>query len=353
MHFKTVSYRDSACTTMDAFSLLVPTDWAFEGGIQWRMDNVMMPATCGFKVSGGGVEMQALPGQAFFWTSLPHVRLSHPVGSTYLGAAVCPPLSAPEFLTRVMLPALRPEVDDLTVVREGPATDMGSALGFGATFEDCGSAGSSGAGARVRYRQGDKQYEEELYCTVTAFSFEIPAGGALIDCIFWIADHLFSFRAEQGRLDELKGVLQAIMYSFRLNPHWVGRSNRIVLLLKDRQINKPYSLRQLNAETACLAVGPDASLDSCALRQSAYRWIADSLSSDGATGEYYDPIQQICVRLPAGYTYAWASDAGEYLLSNSVDAYPYSGFTELWKIMEPISLGPPVGGPSPSPETCA
>jgi len=338
LRFKTVSYRDRACTVIEAFSLLVPDSWRFEGGIRWSADNVMMPATCGFKASGCGIEVQALPGHAFFWTSLPQVRLSHPVGSMYLGATVCPPVTAPEFISNIMLPALRGNASDLTIIKESPPVDMGSTLGFGATFKSCGVSESCGAGARVKYRQNAKEFEEELYCTVTSFKFALPAGGDLIDCVFWMADSLFSFRGEDGHLDGVKDILQTMMYSIRYNPQWLDKNNRIVLFLKDRQMNKPYSLRQLSIDVDGGAAQYGDGLKYFDQRQSAYRWIADSLCRNNSTDEYYDPIQQICVRLPAGYDDAWASDTGEYLLSNHSDLSADNRFTEIWKVMEPLRV---------------
>jgi len=305
----------------------------------------MMPATCGFKASGCGVEIQALPGQAFFWTSLPQVRMSHPVGSTYLGATVCPPITAPDFIRRIMLPALRDDADELTLVSESQPVDMGNTLGFEATFKSCGISESCGAGARVKYQQNAKEFEEELYCTITSFKFALPAGGDLIDCVFWMADSLFSFRGERGRIDEVKDILQTVMYSIRYNPQWLDKNNRIVLFLKDRQINKPYSLRQLSIDLDGGVVQYSDGMQYRDQRQSAYRWIADSLCRNNSTDEYYDPIQQICVRLPAGYDDAWASDTGEYLLSNHNDLSSDNRFTEIWKVMEPLRVEPAVNTP--------
>lgn len=353
LRFRTVSCIDKACTGLEAFSLLVPAGWGFEGGVRWSVDNTMMPSTSGFKVAGDGVEIQSLPGQAFVWTSLPQVRQSHPVGTRYLGATFCPPLDASEFLTLMMIPALRPEVDGLTIIRGIPPVDLGSTLGFEATISPGESAHSFGSGIRVQYRESGKIYEEVLYCTVTTFTYKIPVGTAFIDHIFWMADHLISIRAEQGGLDGMKDLLQAILYSFRINPLWMEKANRIALYLKDRQLNKPYSLRQLGTEIDEAVVPGADGMQASELRQSGYRWIADRLCGVSSPGEYYDPIQQICVRLPSGFEHAWASSAGEYLLSNRDDQIEGKCDEDKWKIMEPINLEAPAVGPSETPATCA
>ncbi|CAJ35315.1 hypothetical protein [Methanocella arvoryzae] len=354
LRFKTVSCLDKACTGLEAFSLLAPAGWDFEGGIRWSVDDTMMPSTSGFKIAGDGVEMQFLPGQAFVWTSLPQILLTHPAGTRYLGATLCPLLDSSEFLHQIMLPALRPGLDDLAIIRDIQPVRMESTLGFETTLRSSGgSASSSGAGIRVRYRSQGKRYEEALYCTVTTFIFKIPVGSAFIECIFWMADNLVSIRAEPGRLDGLKGLLQTILYSFRFNPLWVEKANRIGIFLKDHQMNKPYSLRQLGREIDEAAIPGAGGLQAGRLKESGYRWIADSLCGTSASGEYYDPIQQICVRLPSGFEQAWASDLGEYLLSNSEDRIEDSGLAGAWKIMESISLESAAGRPSATSATCA
>lgn len=346
MRFRTFNYVDKACTGMEAFSMLAPADWSLEGGIRWSPDNVMMPATQGFKVSGSDISMEVLPGEAFFWTNLPQVRLSHPVGSRYLGATVCPVFHAGDVIKRILLPAYRGDAGRVVIREESPATDIGGTLGFESAFKNCGISSSEGASLRIEYAEDGKTYEEELFCTVTSFRFAVPSGGSDICVMFWIADHIFSFRAPAGTLDGMAGTFQSMVHSYRINPWWLDKYNRIVLFLKDRQMYRHFSLRQLSADVEKAGTSHDAGMRSYALRQSAYRWIADGIGRRGSTGEYYDPIQQICVRLPSGYDHAWASDTGEYLLSDHRDIHPDSGFAEIWKSMEPLSIEPPGPGPS-------
>jgi hypothetical protein len=348
LHFRTLDIVDKACTGMEALSLLVPGDWSFRGGINWSVDDVIMPASCGFEASGDGVDMQALPGRAFFWTGLPHVRLGHPVGSRYLGATVCPVLGAPEVIKSLILPSLRPEARNMRVTEEGPPANIGSLLGFGAAFTSYGTASSEGARLRVEYDEDGREYEEELFCTVTSLCYSVPSGAGEFLYTFWMADNMFAFRAKKGELDRNAGVLQTMAGSLRLNPAWFEKYSRIVIYLKDHQVFKPYSLRQLSDDVDKVPV--IASSYQCyALRQSAYRWIADNLGNSRRTGEYYDPIQQISVSLPAGFDYAWSNEAGEYLLSSRVEVQPDIGYAGIWKMME--AIGRDASAPEPSTAT--
>ncbi|MCB0586461.1 MAG: hypothetical protein KDD06_14215, partial [Phaeodactylibacter sp.] len=51
LKFKKVSYIDQTGTGLEAFSLLMPADWQFTGGITWMLDVPMMPARAAFRAS--------------------------------------------------------------------------------------------------------------------------------------------------------------------------------------------------------------------------------------------------------------------------------------------------------------
>lgn len=330
---------DRACTGIEAFSMLMPEGWAFSGGVRWSPEDTMMPAAAGFRASGNGITLQALPGKAFFWTDLAQVRARHPVGSRYLGAVVCPPLEPSDVIRDVILPALRPDAGGLKVIGESPLHTTEVATGSGMEFQSYSSSSLEGSRARVEYDMHGTGIEEEIFCIVTNFSFTVPAGGDEITYAFWMADDIFSFSAEKGKLDDSMGVLQTMMYSLRLNLQWFEKYFRIKKYLKDRQMFRQSSLRQLSMDVD-KAVMPDAGevMKLYSQKQSIYGLIARRPDGAAYTGEYYDPVQQICVRLPSSYDHAWANGSGGYLLSNMVDFQPDDSFTEIWKMMEKIGM---------------
>jgi len=50
LRFQKFTYVDQQGTGIEAFSFLMPSDWEFEGGIRWILDNPAMPAVSEFKV---------------------------------------------------------------------------------------------------------------------------------------------------------------------------------------------------------------------------------------------------------------------------------------------------------------
>jgi DNA-directed RNA polymerase subunit RPC12/RpoP len=50
MKFSTVTRKDLQGTGMNAFRLLIPSGWQFQGGVSWLNDNPGMPAVVAFRV---------------------------------------------------------------------------------------------------------------------------------------------------------------------------------------------------------------------------------------------------------------------------------------------------------------
>ncbi len=342
LRFNKLDHIDRACTGMEAFSMLVPSGWSFEGGLRWSVKNTIMPAALGFKLSGDSVTVQAIPGHAFFWTDLPYIRVSHPIGSKYLGAVVCPVLEPLDVINDIIVPSLRPDASGIKVVEEGPVDRLEGSMGFDAEFKSFARSSTEGARTRLEYSLDGREMEEEIFCTVTVFHFNVSDRSDDLGYIFWMADHMYTFSAEKGKLEHNMDTLQTIMHSFTVNPAWFEKYSRIVLYLKDRQAHRQSSLRQLSMDVDLMVnANVNEILRPYAQRHTANKWVAGHLDNGEHTDEYYDPIQQICVRLPSGFDHAWASGTGEYLLSNKSDFQPDSGFTELWKMMEKITVETP------------
>ncbi|MCX6348472.1 MAG: hypothetical protein NTV79_03075, partial [Candidatus Aureabacteria bacterium] len=90
--YKTVQCLDKQGIGIEAFRMLIPSDWRFSGGVNWILDNPAMPATAAFQVSApsGGVEFEVFPNLAFFSTDNQMVLMNFPPGSRYFGSEVRP-----------------------------------------------------------------------------------------------------------------------------------------------------------------------------------------------------------------------------------------------------------------------
>src|SRR3989338_3821350 len=81
--FKTFSYIDVGATDIEAFRMLIPNDWKFQGGIRWILDNPGMPAIVGFIAGSGVDEFEVFQNQPFFWTNVFGTLMIFPRGSRY------------------------------------------------------------------------------------------------------------------------------------------------------------------------------------------------------------------------------------------------------------------------------
>lgn len=94
LHLKRFACVDRQGTGIEAFSMLIPADWRFAGGIQWILDNPSMPATAAFTVrsSDGSDVFEVFPNQAFYWTDNQMMLATIPPGGRYFGNEVRPPV---------------------------------------------------------------------------------------------------------------------------------------------------------------------------------------------------------------------------------------------------------------------
>ncbi len=119
LRFQKLTYVDQQGTGLEAFSFLMPADWEFEGGIQWILDNPVMPAVSAFKVINpdGKEQFEVFPNHCYFWTNNPQQLILSPPGSRYFGSIVKKPLTAQEALQYIILPENRSGYPELTIIK--------------------------------------------------------------------------------------------------------------------------------------------------------------------------------------------------------------------------------------------
>jgi len=93
LRFKKYVYIDSQGTGIEGFSFLMPTDWQFDGGMQWILDNPAMPSVTAFRVFNpkGKEEFEVFANHCYFWTNNSQLLGMFPPGSKYFGSTVKQP----------------------------------------------------------------------------------------------------------------------------------------------------------------------------------------------------------------------------------------------------------------------
>jgi hypothetical protein len=174
MKLKTLSYVDQQGIGTEAFRMLIPSDWNFEGGIEWRFDNPGAPAVAKFWVRepNGKAELQLLPAQSFFSTEDPTVLYYFPVGSKYYGNEVRPyPALGPSVtLKQIIIPRFRGNVTNLQIVSEQSLPEVADLLRAGLPAQP--NTTTEAAMIRIEYEQNGKPMEEEIYCVIETATFK-------------------------------------------------------------------------------------------------------------------------------------------------------------------------------------
>ena len=332
--FKNFSYRDREGMGIEAFSMLIPADWQFSGGINWLLDNPGMPATARFRVTApdGSGEFEVFPNQPFFWSNNQMLLSTFPIGSRYFGNEVHPPLGPLQALKEIVLPRFRGDVRDLRIVSEENLPDLAKELGAGAAQSGVSTA-AAGARVRVEYTRGGTPVEEDIYAVVESVSFPIQSMYGITTNTNWYVDYIFSFKAPKGTLDSQAKTFQTIARSFRINPRWFSKYNQLVEQLIQAQIRQIHNVGELSRIIARTSDEiSDISMQAYNNRQKVNDRIADNFSRYiRGVDDYYDPVAEKQVDLPSGYDNAWTNSLGEYVLSEDPSYNPNIGSNLNWE----------------------
>jgi hypothetical protein len=337
LKYKTAEFVDTQGIGTAAFSLLIPSDWDFQGNINWALDNPAMPATASIATwnPNGTEEFDIYPNQAYFWTDNPLVQQTNPLGSTYFGAVVKSPIGPIEALKSIILPMYRSDVTYLQIVSEKNLPDLDKLFNTG-TDPNTGLSSSAESGKiRVEYTLNGVQMEEELYCVIQSLKIPTQSIYGTVTNNNWYLSNLASFRAEKGKLDQESKMFQTIAFSAKIDKNWLNKYNQLVVYLIQNQIKQIQSLGQLSQ---ILSQTSDQISDENLKDWEQRQGVNDGLVQDFCNQileiqPYNDPITGTTVDLPAGYTSVWTNSLGEYILGDSPSFNPNIGSNLNWQPM--------------------
>jgi hypothetical protein len=338
IRLKTFKCVDKQGIGVEAFRMLIPSEWQFEGGIQWVMDNPAMPAVAAFRVTNpkGTEELEVFPNQMFFWTNNQMLLATFPVGSRYFGSEVRPPAAPTDFLQNVLIPRFRGNVVNLRVVETKQLPDLARQLGAGMQAQPGVSTSADGGNVKIEYQRDGRWMEETIYTVVESFTFPIQTMYGVVANTNWVGDYIFSFKSEKGKLDASSKIFQTMVSSFQLNPQWFSKYSQLTEYLIRNQIQQIQTIGQISRIISQTSDEiSDMIMKSYEDRQATYDRISTEFSQMiRGVEEYYDPVDQKPVELPSGYTGAWTNSLGEYILSDDSSFDPNIGSSQNWQRME-------------------
>jgi hypothetical protein len=323
IRLKTISFIDQDGTGTEAFKMLIPTDWQYEGGIQWIMDPPNMPAVSQFRVWNpkGTEEFRVFPSQAFYWTDNPLTAQLFPTGSKYFGNEVRELLNPLDALKQIVIPRFLGDVQRLEVINEQDISDL---IPTSEPTQDALPTSRGVGKIRVEYQQNGLTYEDEIYCAVEATYMPTQTMSGTQTNIMWGVNYICSFKAEKGKLDASGKILQTISDSVTVNLQWFNTYVQVIeylIKMKIQQINSIGQLGSIIAQTGSEI--RQENLDAYYQREEMNDRVSQQFSEYmRGVDSYYNPLEEKNVELPTGYDNVWVNGNGEYVLSDNPNYNP-------------------------------
>jgi hypothetical protein len=341
---------------MPAFSVLIPTDWKFDGEVRYAqgVGNPEDLARLAFRATSpdGRLAIEMFPGWTWTWADDPMMRQAmqnQNAMTARMGGArseIGPPMSARDFLTRVAVPRLRPGAK---VMGTEPIPDLDQAL-QGQVKQAQTMAAQAGvqmrlkadqARARIQLTSAKGPAEEWItaivYVRATAMPSMNPATGQMVQSAMYqsSAESLFGLRAPPGELPTHEKLFHAVVSTARVDPVWQGRVTQVQLNMQAANVQGARDRSRIIAQSAedtrrTIKEGYEARQKS--EDRNAERW------SDAMRGlqTYRNPSTGEDVKLDNSYAHAWASGDGEYVLSNAPGFKPGQVLQGNWTELQPI-----------------
>ncbi len=336
---------------VEAFRLLLPSDWKTEGGIRWVSDlgcppniiHVEFRATAPDGVTG----VEFLP--SFTWASSDDPMMQNIIqqqAQNRLGCSYGPPVGAVDFLHQKLVPQFRPNarIQSEEILQAATKTLQANFAAINQQYAAKGlQAMQTGDVGRVRlaYAMGAREVEEWISASVVAnITVGMSTAGAMQGNLNATArsyqltgQDVYVMRAPKGQLDGQAALFSLIFDSIRLNPQYLAAVSRFYA-----------NIARINAQGAAdrHRIWKEAQAYIDKTRQEAYAYqqqVQDRIHEQfGQTirgvETYKDPRSNERVELSSGYQQAWSNGKGEYIVSDSVNFDPRVVLKEDWTLMK-------------------
>jgi len=344
---------------MTALTVLVPTDWSFQGEVRIDPKNACTATLVqvSFRATSpdGRTAVELFPGAAWSWSDDPATRQllerDRQAKARFgrKGCPVGPPLSAKDYLSRSLAARARPgarivesEVDPqaakalagLVKQAEAQAAQVGLTMQLRADT----------ARIRIEYDREGKPEEEWLTGVTIARGTWAPTldarSGRMGQALSYScgAQFLFGARAPKGQLEASDKLFRAVVGSVRVAPAWQARVQDAQLKIQAAELKGARDRSRIIARSQ-----QDASRivnEGFQRRQEAQERNSEEWSQVIRGVETYrNPSTGETVELSNRYGNAWSNGKNEYLLSESPNFNPNTVSRDSWTRLEPVPVG--------------
>jgi len=341
--FRNQIVMDQQGLGLEAFRMLVPKDWIFNGGITWNFAKNPPEPFVIYTVASpdGGSVIQQFPRLNMFWCQDQSIQYSY----AQSGYGILQPMGAIDFLQRVFILQARQGVSDLKVLETQPlpaaakqalaentlTLNLYHQISPSATpYELRADAGR----VKVEYAQGGRRIVEDFTATITYFiTNALTMSGMYTQNVSWNPS-VTSFRAPADEMPAKVRLFQISIYSRFNNPVWNVSYTRLCAIVtreKLRQQQAIFARYQQIHKT--LEECNDIIWQTYQNRSAAEDRMFDGYIQ-GLRGveTYVDPVNNRNIDLPTGYDNAWTNGT-DYVFSDNANFNPNLSSSQNWQQM--------------------
>jgi hypothetical protein len=335
---------------LTAITLLIPTNWTVQGGVEWGTKGPGGVVTFRASSPDGRTVVEAFPPASWEWSSDPSMvqimqrQRANDAKFGLQGSEIGPPLSARDYLTRYLVPRSRAGArflgaDVVPESAQAVANDIRKAQQEAIQGSFRTQLQGDSARIHIAYEREGQAEEEWLTGVAYARGTSYPAVSQSISYSCG-ALNLFAFSAPAGRLEANEKLFKAIVGSMRPDPNWQARVQQVQANIQAIQLKGAVDRSRIIAKSA-----EDTSQiinETYQRRQESQDRISQKWSQVNRGVETYrDPSNGETVELSNAYGNAWKNGRGEYLLSDSPGFDPAVELKENWTRLEHVEPGKP------------
>ena len=334
----------------NAFSILLPEDWQLQGGIQWRAERPLLPASLAFRTASANASLQleCFQDEAYFWVDAEGLWFPYDYGPEtraqyamqYQGYEARRAIPAGEYLSEVIIPRYRGNVAGLqllnTVSLSGHelVLKMENLLAQRPEGPFPENVTVDAAKIELGYTENGRQVQEEIWCMIVAdtyyTTYEMEQNtGVRMASAFWYPSALWSLKSDENITAEEGKLLMTVFHSFAWDPEWLEQYSELLASLWKRHLDATMAqqdaLTQAQNEVARIIQTTFSNQEEVMDRVSD-EWSnvirgVEQYDAEPGLGEF-DLGQGAPVLLPNGYDFAWTNGQGDYILTDSANFDP-------------------------------
>jgi len=328
----------------EAFRLLVPKGWRFDGGIVWDLDRFPAEAFSSYTVTSpdGAAAYEQFPHTSLFWAQDPMLQQSY----AQSGFQVSPPVSVDEALRNLYLPNYRPQAQNARLLEVEPLPELAQQVvqwqyALMGVFSRISppqfqyEIRADSARARYRYTIAGRETIEDVTLTIVYFIAQMPSMYGYVPAVTWsVAPR--SFHAPAADMDKRLETFRIIAASVQDNPVWHEHNMTLAAVITREQLRQQQQIfKRLDDIRRSQSEMSDQLFESWQRRSAAQDRSFERYSqSIRGVETYSDPVSSRQVELPHGYRHAW-SNGSDYVLSDDAAFDPNAVASGSWTEIHP------------------